>query len=66
MKKLQAGCGKPTGGTVGEASKGQEETEKPQREAAMTARVGSKAPDFAAPAYQRGDFGEVRLSDYLE
>jgi alkyl hydroperoxide reductase subunit AhpC len=28
-------------------------------------RVGQKAPDFEAPAFQNGQFGQVRLSDYL-
>ena len=31
----------------------------------MTARVGQKAPDFTAPAYYRGGFTNVKLSDYL-
>lgn len=31
----------------------------------MTARVGQKAPDFAAPAYYRGGFTSVKLSDHL-
>jgi peroxiredoxin (alkyl hydroperoxide reductase subunit C) len=30
----------------------------------MVARVGQKAPDFAAPAYYRGGFTSVKLSDY--
>jgi peroxiredoxin (alkyl hydroperoxide reductase subunit C) len=30
----------------------------------MTARVGQKAPDFTAPAYYKGSFGSVKLSDY--
>ncbi|ENO98828.1 MAG: redoxin domain-containing protein [Thauera sp.] len=30
----------------------------------MVARVGQKAPDFAAPAYYRGGFTNVKLSDY--
>jgi peroxiredoxin (alkyl hydroperoxide reductase subunit C) len=29
------------------------------------ARVGQKAPDFEAPAYYRGAFTNVKLSDYL-
>jgi len=29
----------------------------------MVARVGQKAPDFAAPAYYRGGFTNVKLSD---
>jgi peroxiredoxin (alkyl hydroperoxide reductase subunit C) len=31
----------------------------------MTARVGQKAPDFMAPAYFRGGFTSVKLSDHL-
>ena len=27
--------------------------------------VGKKAPDFTAPAYQKGKFINVKLSDYL-
>ena len=30
-----------------------------------TVKVGQKAPDFEAPAYQDGKFGQVKLSDYL-
>lgn len=35
-----------------------------RKETIMTARVGQKAPDFAAPAYYRGSFGSVKLSDF--
>jgi hypothetical protein len=35
-----------------------------RKEPAMTARVGQKAPDFTAPAYCKGGFGPVKLSDY--
>jgi peroxiredoxin (alkyl hydroperoxide reductase subunit C) len=28
-------------------------------------RVGQKAPDFQAPAYYKGDFTSIKLSDYL-
>jgi peroxiredoxin (alkyl hydroperoxide reductase subunit C) len=35
-----------------------------QKETRMTARVGQKAPDFTAPAYYRGSFGPVKLSDF--
>ena len=33
--------------------------------AMSVAKVGAKAPDFEAPAYQGGGFGQVKLSDYL-
>jgi hypothetical protein len=35
-----------------------------QKETFMTARVGQKAPDFTAPAYYKGTFGPVKLSDF--
>jgi peroxiredoxin (alkyl hydroperoxide reductase subunit C) len=28
-------------------------------------QVGKRAPDFVAPAYLKGEFTSVRLSDYL-
>jgi alkyl hydroperoxide reductase subunit AhpC len=31
----------------------------------MKAKVGKKAPDFSAPAFFKGEFTEVTLSDYL-
>ncbi len=30
----------------------------------MSVRVGQKAPDFAAPAYYKGSFTSVKLSDF--
>lgn len=35
-----------------------------RKETIMTARVGQKAPEFTAPAYYRGGFGPVKLSDF--
>ncbi len=61
------GCGRPTGSVVGEPSGGGSE-EKPliAKEVPMTeVKVGGKAPDFVAPAYYRGKFVKVKLSDYL-
>lgn len=31
----------------------------------MGVTVGQKAPDFTAPAYYKGDFTAVKLSDYI-
>jgi peroxiredoxin (alkyl hydroperoxide reductase subunit C) len=68
MKELKVGCGKPTGATVGSPEKGNRE-EEPMREKEVVSmaevKVGAKAPDFEAPAYQNGQFGQVSLSDYL-
>ena len=68
MKKLKIGCGKPTGARVGKSEKDemQEEKTSQKKEVVMSsAKVGAKAPDFEAPAYQGGGFGQVTLSDYL-
>lgn len=35
-----------------------------RKETMMTTKVGQKAPDFAAPAYYKGSFGSVKLSDF--
>lgn len=35
-----------------------------KEEIRMVAKVGGKAPDFQAMAYQNGDFSEVKLSDF--
>jgi hypothetical protein len=68
MKELKVGCGKPTGAKMGEKAK-QESSEvqtQMEKEVIMSVvRVGQKAPDFEAPAYQDGKFGQVSLSDYL-
>ncbi len=66
VRKLEIGCGKPTGTKVGEEVKDVIETEKLEKEEGkMAVKVGAKAPDFEAPAYQNGEFGQVKLSDYL-
>ena len=31
----------------------------------VVAKVGKHAPDFEAPAYYKGEFTSVKLSDYL-
>ena len=31
----------------------------------MSLRAGMKAPDFEAPVYHEGKFGQVKLSDHL-
>ena len=66
MKELKVGCGKPTGSTVG-ASPGEKKTAaEEKKEVSMAAvKVGGKAPDFEAPAFQNGQFGQIKLSDYL-
>jgi peroxiredoxin (alkyl hydroperoxide reductase subunit C) len=67
MRELKIGCGKPTGAKVGEKGKTKTTTDQQdvEKEVAMSVvRVGQQAPDFEAPAYQDGKFGQVKLSDY--
>jgi peroxiredoxin (alkyl hydroperoxide reductase subunit C) len=68
MRELKIGCGKPTGAKLGEEKKEAvtDELRESKKEDIMSSvRVGRKAPDFEAPAYQDGQFGQVRLSDHL-
>jgi peroxiredoxin (alkyl hydroperoxide reductase subunit C) len=68
MEEQPQGCARVSGSVVGapppEAQPQPEPTIK-QEVTKMTARVGQKAPDFSAPAYYRGGFTSVKLSDYL-
>jgi hypothetical protein len=68
MADQPQGCARTTGSVVGEkpsAAPALESTEM-KKEMIMTAQVGQKAPDFEAPAYYKGEFTSVKLSDYLE
>jgi peroxiredoxin (alkyl hydroperoxide reductase subunit C) len=66
MAEKPVGCARPTGGPVGEKVKPEKENEKTiQKEVRSMVMVGKKAPDFAAPAYHKGAFTSVKLSDFL-
>jgi hypothetical protein len=61
-----AGCARPTGGPVGEeVSEEKSQQLKSQKEGQAMIMVGQKAPDFSAPAYHKGEFTNVQLSEYL-
>ncbi len=65
-KKKGVGCARPTGGPVGEElAKKDEATNEDTKEEMIMIQVGKKAPDFEAPAYHKGEFTSVKLSDYL-
>jgi peroxiredoxin (alkyl hydroperoxide reductase subunit C) len=66
-EEIKAGCARPTGGPVGEKPAAKKETtqEPMTKEVKSMVTVGRKAPDFTAPAYQKGKFINVKLSDYL-
>ena len=59
------GCARITGSVLGEAppAPGQAPPPDIRKETVMTARVGQKAPDFQAPAYLKGAFTNVKLSN---
>ena len=66
-KEIPVGCARPTGGVVGEETPKKESAQQEQqtkKESSMI-KVGQKAPDFTAPAYHKGKFISVKLSDYL-
>ena len=68
MADQSVGCARTTGAVVGAKPDGAPKAEisQPQKEkTTMTARVGQKAPDFEAPAYYRGKFTNIKLSDYI-
>jgi peroxiredoxin (alkyl hydroperoxide reductase subunit C) len=68
MKEMKVGCGKPTGTVVGETNKEDAAIEQPEKtkEVTMTGvKIGTKAPDFEAPAFHKGNFVQIKLSDYL-
>jgi peroxiredoxin (alkyl hydroperoxide reductase subunit C) len=58
------GCARVTGTVAGAQPDEPQAQDQPRKEAAVTARVGQKAPDFTAPAYHRGGFTSVQLSGF--
>lgn len=68
MEEKPQGCARVTGAVLGSPpSEGTPQTppEVVRKEERMSARVGQKAPDFNAPAYYRGSFKNVQLSDHF-
>lgn len=67
MADPPAGCARVTGAVVGDQPPAAPSDQPaPVKETLpMAARVGQKAPDFQAPAYYKGSFTNVKLSDYL-
>ena len=65
MSESSGGCARPTGAMVGELPQDNKVHEEVKETTVVTAKVGSKAPDFTAPAYYQGGFTEVKLSDFL-
>jgi hypothetical protein len=66
-EEIKAGCARPTGGPVGEKMDSKKETQQQIsiKEVKTMITVGKKAPDFTAPAYHKGKFISIQLSEYL-
>ena len=65
-EELKAGCARPTGGLVGQpVPSPSEPTSTTQKEERAMIQVGKPAPDFVSPAYHKGAFTNVKLSDHL-
>jgi hypothetical protein len=66
-KEFKAGCARPTGGVVGEQEKAKTNEGKQiiTKEEQSMILIGRKAPDFSAPAYHKGKFVTLQLSEYL-
>jgi hypothetical protein len=62
------GCARVTGTVIGEKTSLPDNPQPSlipeQKEPAMTARVGQKAPDFTAPSYYKGSFTPAKLSNF--
>jgi len=66
-KEFKPGCARPTGGLVGEqektkATKSEESIKKEEQTMIL---IGRNAPNFSAPAYHKGKFVNLELSEYL-
>lgn len=64
-EESEVGCARPTGGPAGEMQTTEKPVQDTQQEVQQMIRVGRKAPDFVAPGYHKGKFGQFKLSDYL-
>lgn len=62
------GCERPGAGLIEQEEESKQEikeTKETKKGVVNMIRVGQKAPDFQAPAYYKGDFTSIKLSDYL-
>lgn len=65
-EKQAVGCARPTGGLVGlPETQEDEHVQAPVKETRKMIQVGKPAPDFVAPAFHKGEFISVKLSEFL-
>jgi peroxiredoxin (alkyl hydroperoxide reductase subunit C) len=66
MAEGPKGCARVTSKVTGDKPDGRQTTEQipEKKETKMAVQVGHKAPEFEAPAYYKGEFTSVKLSDF--
>jgi hypothetical protein len=67
MVEDSVSCARVTGSVAGGEALGAEEPSEQvvkNEVSKMSVRVGQKAPDFTAPAYHKGGFTSLKLSDF--
>ena len=65
-EEIKVGCARPTGGPVGGTNESKDSKEEVNKKEETTMnKVGKPAPDFTAPAYHKGKFVNVKLSEHL-
>ena len=66
MADQPLGCARVTGSVTGDktSTNSTPQPNDPKKETIMAVRVGQKAPEFEAPAYYKGKFTSVKLSDF--
>jgi hypothetical protein len=66
MEEEDVSCARVSSSVAGSepSESGAPETTKKEEVAKMSVTVGQKAPDFTAPAYLKGKFTSVKLSDF--
>ncbi len=64
-QEFKPGCQRPTSNKSTEAKPMLTEVHAEKGDVQKMIRVGQKAPDFSAPAYYKGKFVNVKLSEYL-
>jgi hypothetical protein len=65
-QEFKPGCARPTGGLVGEKKEERNvQNEQPVKKEEKAMLIGRKAPDFSAPAYHKGKFINLQLSEYF-
>ncbi|MCC7175752.1 MAG: redoxin domain-containing protein [Bryobacterales bacterium] len=64
-EEFKPGCARPTGGPVGGPDAPAKTLQEQPKEESTVVLIGRKAPGFTAPAYHKGKFVNVELSEYL-